>query len=520
MYLGGKKTEGDLWESVAAIEAAINNQVRTIRVETNRKRDTIPLALDKKVFRPCIGVISWTALEKVQLHWDKTGKPTKPCTGVFTRTMGLPCAHIFEKRMSGDLSTGILPQDFHPFWFWDRSDPRAPILEPLTIRRRKTNTSTPTNRNTGRILSTFERVSQSSSTPRCSACHQLGHRMTSNACSLKQQQRERTQQSLNQASQLTESTLIPSRLQDVHFPTIVSSNPSSQSDTLVETCTTSQATTSSPSLSQRIANTSVGSAITSFASRLLAITRVSGENPISEHSTSRNSPEKHKNQSVLVETPFNGSESRATVIEKQSHIENTCSQSILAKNNLNDLPQQAFQVPRGLSLVRDMPPCEAQDIDVSRFDSLFEPLPPSTPAQRPPQVAQPLPSLRHDRPEMVFLRYKEKKERWLASHPRVAAKNYRKYVKLPTYSKYILQTERRKLPWERRDPSGQLIAERANWTDEEVLACIDYEKELEEEEYRRQTRLVHTEGFAVIGCLREVWERKTAGSTEGYIYAN
>ena len=36
IYLGGKKTEGDLWESVAAIEAAINDQVRTIRVETNR----------------------------------------------------------------------------------------------------------------------------------------------------------------------------------------------------------------------------------------------------------------------------------------------------------------------------------------------------------------------------------------------------------------------------------------------------------------------------------------------------
>jgi len=74
------------------------------------------------------------------------------------------------------------------------------------------------------------------------------------------------------------------------------------------------------------------------------------------------------------------------------------------------------------------------------------------------------------------------------------------------------------MPFERQEPTGKLISERANWTDEEVTAVLDYHTVLEEEEYEKQTELVRTEGYAVLGHPHDIWNHVTEGSTEGYIY--
>ena len=60
------------------------------------------------------------------------------------------------------------------------------------------------------------------------------------------------------------------------------------------------------------------------------------------------------------------------------------------------------------------------------------------------------------------------------------------------------------MPFEWWEPSGQLIASCANWTDDEIAAVLDYHDVLEERKYARQRELVRTEGYAVIGRLRDI----------------
>ena len=61
-YLSRKKIEGDLFSTIAAIEASINAQISNIVVETAREQDSTPLDVDQKVFWGVFGVVTWLAL--------------------------------------------------------------------------------------------------------------------------------------------------------------------------------------------------------------------------------------------------------------------------------------------------------------------------------------------------------------------------------------------------------------------------------------------------------------------------
>jgi hypothetical protein len=112
--LGGKKTRGDLLTTWLNIEAAIINQTSQIRTEANSERDRTPLYVDRKAFRGVFGVVTWHACRKVQDHYDTTKRPYKECTGTFTKVMGLPCAHLYDRRRD---TGGFIPEDFHRHWF-------------------------------------------------------------------------------------------------------------------------------------------------------------------------------------------------------------------------------------------------------------------------------------------------------------------------------------------------------------------------------------------------------------------
>jgi hypothetical protein len=104
--------------------------------------------------------------------------PLKECTGRFTQTMGLPCAHVCNDRKA---LGGLQVEDFDEHWFWDRTKVRIPLREPLQVRG-------PVNQPeaiTGRILSTFEVVQPTRLLPKCSACHQRGHIRTSRNCPIR-----------------------------------------------------------------------------------------------------------------------------------------------------------------------------------------------------------------------------------------------------------------------------------------------------------------------------------------------
>ena len=179
-YLGGKKTKGDLYSSWLLIEAAVINQITAVSSRTTIQQDRAPLNIDKKLYQGCFGVVTWHALWLVQRHLELISLPLQPCTGSFTRSMGLPCAHICNIRRA---TGGLVPSDFHEHWYWDRNSTLRPLLDPLQARKQHTENLRVAR--TGRILSRGEE--QTKRLPTCSACHKQGHIMSSRNCPLKLQ---------------------------------------------------------------------------------------------------------------------------------------------------------------------------------------------------------------------------------------------------------------------------------------------------------------------------------------------
>ncbi len=142
------------------------------------QHDRIPVDIDEKLYQGCFGVITWHALRLVQRHLESISLPLQPCTGSFTRSMGLPCAHICDiKRATG----GLIPSDFHKHWYWERESTLRPLLDPLQARKQHTGNLRVAR--TGRILSRGEE--QTKRQPICSACHRQGHTMSNRNCPLK-----------------------------------------------------------------------------------------------------------------------------------------------------------------------------------------------------------------------------------------------------------------------------------------------------------------------------------------------
>ena len=77
----------------------MTNQIRSIKNNAARDRIRIPLDLDQAQYSACFGYITVVALRKAHSNYTQKERPFKPCTGVFTATTGLPCAHkINENR--------------------------------------------------------------------------------------------------------------------------------------------------------------------------------------------------------------------------------------------------------------------------------------------------------------------------------------------------------------------------------------------------------------------------------------
>ena len=98
-------------------------------------RDQIrtPLDIDRALFQACFNKITVTALRLARDNYIFTEKPLKSCTGVYTATTGIPCAHKIEDIREQGIS--LLPKDFHVHWHWDRhlTALAPPILEPLQV---------------------------------------------------------------------------------------------------------------------------------------------------------------------------------------------------------------------------------------------------------------------------------------------------------------------------------------------------------------------------------------------------
>jgi hypothetical protein len=90
-----------------------------------------------------------------------------------------------------------------------------------------------------------------------------------------------------------------------------------------------------------------------------------------------------------------------------------------------------------------------------------------------------------DRPEVLIQAYLAEKTAWLAQYPTVRPTEYRRARKWKNPRPKVLKEQVFYMPKERRDLTGYIIAEKANWSNEEIIVWLDNEERRQEEEYNR-----------------------------------
>jgi hypothetical protein len=93
---------------------AFENQTKEIRAQTAAERMRIFHAHNLPFYRNVVRKVSVFALKEVQKQYQKIDKLETNCSGVFTRTMGLPCAHSIREKHSTNISLQL--NDFHELW--------------------------------------------------------------------------------------------------------------------------------------------------------------------------------------------------------------------------------------------------------------------------------------------------------------------------------------------------------------------------------------------------------------------
>jgi hypothetical protein len=171
-------SQGDLLTVWLQIQQAVSTQIQNIKAIAAKERIQTPLHLNRLQYQACFSYITNTALRLADLNYRSAEKPLKPCTGVFKRTTGLPCAHRIDDIQYAKES--LYPSDFHGHWHWDRySEPAELVLEPLRVVSYSASTSGIT-QSTRRIPSGFE--ASETQERRCGLCKQPGHTRASMRC--------------------------------------------------------------------------------------------------------------------------------------------------------------------------------------------------------------------------------------------------------------------------------------------------------------------------------------------------
>jgi hypothetical protein len=113
-----------------------------------------------------------------------------------------------------------------------------------------------------------------------------------------------------------------------------------------------------------------------------------------------------------------------------------------------------------------------------------------------------------DRPEVLIQAYLAEKTAWLARNPTIRPAEYRKARKWKTPRPKVLKEQVFYMPRERRDLKGNIIANKANWTPEEIIVWLDNEERKEELEYTSLQAKFDANGqrHTEDGC-RDIWAR-------------
>ena len=98
-----QSSQGDLLTTWRSIEQAVANQIQNIKASAARDQIRTPINIDRRQYHACFSRITATALRLAHNNHQKAlqkakarKRPLEPCTGVYTVTTGLPCAHKIE----------------------------------------------------------------------------------------------------------------------------------------------------------------------------------------------------------------------------------------------------------------------------------------------------------------------------------------------------------------------------------------------------------------------------------------
>lgn len=179
----------DLFEAWRAMKHALLNQLAELRYNQAKQQTRIPIELSGSLYSAVRGWISHEALRKVEEQRERLLGDLPNCTGAFTRSQGLPCAHTLKALQ--EQGQALRLENFHTQWHLNRSSTHQLLLEPRHRSDRITASSTRLQSSTRRDPSAFEAVEAATrprSQPKCSRCHILGHIMTSKACPLRHEE--------------------------------------------------------------------------------------------------------------------------------------------------------------------------------------------------------------------------------------------------------------------------------------------------------------------------------------------
>ncbi|KAG8410689.1 hypothetical protein J3459_022535 [Metarhizium acridum] len=179
-----KKSNLDLFDVWQAMKHAIANQLKELKHIRASQQLRTPLDVSGLIFEAVRGRVSHDALRKVQGQRQLCLQEPRQilCSQTFTSSHGLPCSHTLEKLE--EEAQGLLLEHFHPHWHLKRGVALPkPVLEPRRAANQLNRTQPLTS--TRREPSGFERIQGNRKAPTCSACHVVGHIMTSRSCPLK-----------------------------------------------------------------------------------------------------------------------------------------------------------------------------------------------------------------------------------------------------------------------------------------------------------------------------------------------
>ena len=113
-----------------------------------------------------------------------------------------------------------------------------------------------------------------------------------------------------------------------------------------------------------------------------------------------------------------------------------------------------------------------------------------------------------DRPEVLMQAYLAEKTAWLAQHPTIRPVEYRKARKWETPRPKVLKEQVFYMPRERRDLTGAIIVEKANWTNEEIIVWLDNREKQEEDEVNRlESEFIRNGNRHIETGMRDIWAR-------------